>query len=257
MQTDTQTASPSFDVRRFLPRTSDYDRRSVRFDVLAGITVAFVALPLALGFGVTSGAGATAGIVTAIVAGIVAAIFGGSNYQITGPTGAMTAVLLPIVAEHGPAALPLLGVGAGLILMVLGLAGVGRYVRFIPWPVVTGFTNGIAVIIFLQQLPAVLGVAAPRGERIVQISFETVATWLAAPGFLTILLALLTVAVMLAWGKVKQLAAVPGSMAALVLVTLVSLLPAFDAVPRIGAVPRRGRLRSCMNMWCSVRIRKK
>src|SRR5690606_28741349 len=150
----------------------------------------------------------------------------------------MTAVLLPIVAEHGPAALPLLGVGAGLILMVLGLAGVGRYVRFIPWPVVTGFTNGIAVIIFLQQLPAVLGVAAPRGERIVQISFETVATWLAAPGFLTILLALLTVAVMLAWGKVKQLAAVPGSMAALVLVTLVSLLPAFDAVPRIGAVPR-------------------
>lgn len=238
MQTDTQTASPSFDVRRFLPRASDYDRRSVRFDVLAGITVAFVALPLALGFGVTSGAGATAGIVTAIVAGIVAAIFGGSNYQITGPTGAMTAVLLPIVAEHGPAALPLLGVGAGLILMVLGLAGVGRYVRFIPWPVVTGFTNGIAVIIFLQQLPAVLGVAAPRGERIVQISFQTVATWLAAPGFLTILLALLTVAVMLAWGKVKQLAAVPGSMAALVLVTLVSLLPAFDAVPRIGAVPR-------------------
>src|SRR5690606_21271687 len=171
-----------------------YNRRSVRFDVLAGITVAFVSPPLTPGFGVTSGAGSTSGIVSAIVAGIEAATFGGSNNPFTGPTGAMTAVLLPIVAEHGPAALPLLGVGAGLILMVLGLAGVGRYVRFIPWPVVTGFTNGIAVINFLQQLPAVLGVAAPRGERIVQISFETVATWLAAPGFRPILLARLTVA---------------------------------------------------------------
>ena len=131
-------------VRKFLPKASDYKLKYIRFDLLAGVTVAFVALPLALGFGVTSGAGATAGLVTAVIAGVVASIFGGSHFQITGPTGAMTAVLLPIVALHGPIVLPILGVGAGLILILLGLAGVGQYVRFIPWPVVTGFTNGIA-----------------------------------------------------------------------------------------------------------------
>lgn len=230
--------SSRFQIAKFLPRASDYDRKAVRFDLLAGVTVAFVALPLALGFGVTSGAGATAGIVTAIVAGIVAAIFGGSDFQITGPTGAMTAVLLPIVAVHGPGALPILGVGAGLILIVLGLAGVGRYVRYIPWPVVTGFTNGIAVIIFLQQLPNVLGVTAPLGESIVGISLRTVRIWLGDPGMLTILLAVLTVALMVGWGKVRQLKSVPGSMAAMIIVTLISLFPVFDAVPRIGAIPR-------------------
>lgn len=225
-------------LSRFLPRPSDYDRKTVRFDLLAGVTVAFVALPLALGFGVTSGAGATAGIVTAIVAGVVAALFGGSDFQITGPTGAMTAVLLPIVAVHGPGALPILGVGAGVILILLGLAGVGRYVRYIPWPVVTGFTNGIAVIIFLQQLPNVLGVTAPLGESIVSISIRTVQLWLVEPGFLTIVLAVVTVVLMVGWGRVRQLRAVPGSMAAMIIVTLVSLVPVFDAVPRIGAIPR-------------------
>lgn len=234
--------APSREARasfmKFLPKASDYSRRAVRFDLLAGVTVAFVALPLALGFGVTSGAGATAGIITAIVAGIVAAVFGGSNFQITGPTGAMTAVLLPIVAVHGTGVLPILGVAAGLILVVMALAGVGRYVRYIPWPVVTGFTNGIAVIIFLQQLPNVLGVPTPHGESIVSISVQTVRAWLAAPGMLTALLALLTVAIMVAWNRFKWLKGLPGSMAAMISVTLVSLLPVFDGVPRIGAIPR-------------------
>ncbi len=225
-------------MRRFLPQARDYKLKHVRVDLLAGVTVAFVALPLALGFGVTAGAGATAGIVTAIVAGVVAAFFGGSNFQVTGPTGAMTAVLLPIVAHHGPGALPVLGIGAGLILIALGLAGIGRYVHFIPWPVVTGFTNGIAVIIFLQQLPNVLGVKAPSGESIVFISVATIREFAATPGFLPATLALLTIVAMLAWGRVKALASVPASMAALVLVTLISLAPPFAEVARIGEIPR-------------------
>lgn len=225
-------------VRKFLPKASDYNLKYGRVDLLAGITVAFVALPLALGFGVTSGAGATAGLITAVVAGVVASIFGGSHFQITGPTGAMTAILLPIVALHGPVVLPILGVGAGLILLLLGIAGVGQYVRFIPWPVVTGFTNGIAIIIFLQQLPNVLGTAPPRGESIVFLSFQTVRMWLGEPGFITIFVALLTVAIMVGWGRVKQLAVVPGSMAALVIVTLLAQLPFLSEVPRIGVIPR-------------------
>jgi len=226
------------EVARFLPGKRDYDLKHLRSDVLAGVTVAFVALPLALGFGVTSGAGASAGIVTAIVAGFVAAAFGGSRFQVTGPTGAMTAILLGIVAHHGPGALPLLCVGAGLILVALGLLRIGSYVRFVPWPVVTGFTNGIAVIIFLQQLPAVLGVTQEPAESILLLARRTVAAWLEAPTFMPLVLAALTVAVMLAWGRVKALSAVPASMAALVVASLVSLLPAFDGVARIGALPR-------------------
>jgi SulP family sulfate permease len=222
----------------FLPRSADYDLRFVRVDLLAGVTVAFVALPLALGFGVTSGAGATAGIITAIVAGFVAALTGGSNFQVSGPTGAMTAVLLPIVAQHGPAALPVLGVLAGLILILLGVVRIGRYVRFIPWPVVTGFTNGIGVIIFLQQLPNVLGVAQPDGESIVAIAYVSVREWAASPGFVTIVLALLTVAVMVSWRKITVLAAVPASMAALIVVSLLSLTAPFAEVARIGVIPR-------------------
>ncbi len=236
--TTPERAGPANGLRRFLPGPRDYSLKHFRPDLLAGVTVAFVALPLALGFGVTSGAGATAGLVTAIVAGFVAAVLGGSNFQVTGPTGAMTAVLLPIVAEHGVVALPLLGVSAGVILLALGFMGIGRYVRFIPWPVITGFTNGIGIIIFLQQLPNVLGVAQPHGENIVPVTVTAVRAWLASPGFLPIVLAVMTVALMVGWGRVKALAAVPASMAALIIVSLVSLTAPFADVARIGAIPR-------------------
>jgi len=234
----TPRTGPVAGIVAFLPKASDFDLRHVRVDLLAGITVAFVALPLALGFGVTSGAGATAGIITAIVAGFVAALMGGSSFQVSGPTGAMTAVLLPIVAQHGTTALPILCVMAGVILVLLGIARVGQYVRFIPWPVVTGFTNGIGVIIFLQQLPNVLGVSQPHGESIVTIAYVSVREWLSAPGFTSILLAILAIAVMVGWRRIKALSLVPASMAALIVVSLASLLPVFGEVARIGAIPR-------------------
>ncbi|MBC7460460.1 MAG: SulP family inorganic anion transporter [Thermoleophilia bacterium] len=145
-------------VERTRPRRSDYPRTRDGWtgDLLAGLTVGIVALPLALGFGIGAGLGAGAGLVTAIVAGIVAAVFGGSNVQVSGPTGAMTVVLVPVVAEQGTSAIPLLAVLAGLLVLVAGWAGLGRAVTLIPWPVVEGFTLGIAAIIFLQQLPLVL-----------------------------------------------------------------------------------------------------
>ena len=234
----TPRTGPVAGIVAFLPKASDFDLRHVRVDLLAGITVAFVALPLALGFGVTSGAGATAGIITAIVACFVAALMGGSSFQVSGPTGAMTAVLLPIVAQHGTTALPILCVMAGVILVLLGIARVGQYVRFIPWPVVTGFTNGIGVIIFLQQLPNVLGVPQPHGESIVTIAYVSVREWLSSPGFTSILLAILAITVMVGWRRIKALSLVPASMAALIVVSLASLLPVFGEVARIGAIPR-------------------
>ncbi|MGO1538259.1 MAG: SulP family inorganic anion transporter [Leucobacter sp.] len=139
-----------------MPRSSDYSglRRSWRTDLFAGVTVGIVALPLALGFGISSGVGAEAGLITAIIAGFLAAIFGGSNVQVSGPTGAMVVVLAPIVATQGVGAVAAVTLLAGLIVVIAGVLRLGRAVSFIPWPVIEGFTLGIAVIIFLQQIPA-------------------------------------------------------------------------------------------------------
>ncbi len=124
-----------------------------------------VALPLALAFGITSGLGATAGLMTAIVAGFVAGVFGGSNVQVSGPTGAMTVVLVPLVAEYGADAVFVVGLMAGVLVLGASFARLGRLLAYIPWPVIEGFTVGIAVIIFLQQVPNALGVPKPDGEN--------------------------------------------------------------------------------------------
>ena len=144
-------------VRGLLPGAADYRmlRRTWRGDLLAGVTVGIVALPLALGFGVSSGVSAEAGLVTAIVAGLIAAVAGGSNVQVSGPTGAMVVVLVPIVAAHGVGAVATVSVLAGVIVLAAGALRLGRIVSFIPWPVIEGFTLGIAVIIFLQQVPLI------------------------------------------------------------------------------------------------------
>jgi SulP family sulfate permease len=225
-------------VGRLLPRRGDYDLRSWRQDLLAGVTVAVVALPLALAFGVTSGAGAAAGLATAVVAGTLAAVFGGSNFQVSGPTGAMTVVLLPIVAAYGVAALPILGLLAGGFLLVYAFARIGRYVHYVPWPVVSGFTNGIAIIIGLQQLPGLLGVPAAAGHGgIVPASLEALRAFAAAPTLAPLVLGLGTIGVMLAWPAWKRARGVPAGIVAMGVATLVSLLPVFEGVARIGAIP--------------------
>lgn len=151
-------------------------RNSWRADLLAGVTVGIVALPLALAFGVSAGAGPEAGVVTAIVAGIVAAIFGGSHVQVSGPTGAMVVVLGPIIAVHGVTVLGFVGVAAGLLVIVAGIMRLGRTVSAIPWPVIEGFTAGIAVIIFLQQMPAAFGEPSTgHGSNAAVAAFDAVA----------------------------------------------------------------------------------
>nr|WP_246533812.1 SulP family inorganic anion transporter [Microbacterium flavescens] len=150
-----------------LPSADDYRlaRRTWRGDLIAGVTVGIVALPLALGFGVSSGLTAEAGLITAIVAGLIAAVFGGSHVQVSGPTGAMVVVLLPIVATHGAAAVAAVSVLAGIVVVVAGALRLGRAVSFIPWPVIEGFTLGIAVIIFLQQVPLLVSPTTPAADE--------------------------------------------------------------------------------------------
>lgn len=203
-----------------LPKRADWApaRKSWRADLLAGLTVAIVALPLALAFGVTSGMGAQAGLITAIIAGAIAAIFGGSNLQVSGPTGAMTVVLVPVVASHGAQGVLLVGVLAGIILLILAFARLGRLVRFLPLPVIEGFTAGIAVVIALQQFPAAFGIADAEGEKVWQVAFDAIKQFIAAPSVVPLLMALAVAAVMLFGARLWP--GVPFSLIAVVVATV-------------------------------------
>jgi SulP family sulfate permease len=175
---------------------------------------------------------------TDIVAGVVAAFFGGSNFQVSGPTGAMTVVLIPIVAARGPEALPLVAVVAGLLLVAMAVAGVGRYVGFVPWPVITGFTNGIALIIFLPPLPQVLGITPEPAESTLVVATRTVRGFLESPAGPALVLGVTTAAVMVLWLRIPRLRAIPASMVALLVGTGISVLDWFDGVARVTGVPR-------------------
>ncbi|MDX6740153.1 SulP family inorganic anion transporter [Actinocorallia sp. A-T 12471] len=223
-------------ARALLPGRADLAdvRVSPRRDLLAGLTVAIVALPLALGFGVASGLGAEAGLVTAIVAGAVAAIFGGSNLQVSGPTGAMTVVLVPVVHEFGPSGVLTVGLLAGVVLVALALLRAGRYVSYVPLPVIEGFTLGIAAVIALQQIPAALGVTAPDGENVTALAAAAVHGFADAPDWAAPALAVGVAVVMLVGRRWRP--GVPFSLLALAAATLAAEalhLP----VTRIGMLP--------------------
>lgn len=217
-------------VRTFLPAKADWSAATPR-DVVAGVTVAVVALPLALGFGVASGLGAAAGLATAIVAGALAAVFGGSSLQVSGPTGAMTVVLVPIVARYGPGGVLTVGLLAGVLLLCLAVAKVGRYMRYVPAPVVEGFTIGIAAVIALQQLPAALGVPKPDDHNVV---VAAVRAFGAGPSVAAVLLAGGVVVIMLVGAHWKP--AVPFSLLAVAVGTVVAEVWALP-VERIGELP--------------------
>ncbi len=223
-------------VSGLLPSRADWRaaRRQPRQDLIAGLTVAVVALPLALGFGVSSGLGAGAGLATAIVAGALAAIFGGSNLQVSGPTGAMTVVLVPIVHRFGPGGVLTVGLIAGIILVVLAVAKAGRYMSYVPAPVVEGFTAGIAAVIFLQQVPAALGVPTPHGERVTAVAWQAIMDFAGRPQWPAIAMSVSVAVVMLAGARWKP--AVPFSLLAVAAATLAAVVSHVD-VARIGVLP--------------------
>ncbi|WP_364397200.1 SulP family inorganic anion transporter [Pseudarthrobacter sp. LMD1-1-1.1] len=223
-------------ITRFLPSRKDYAglAGTWRTDLLAGITVGIVALPLALAFGVSSGVGAEAGLITAIVAGLVAAVMGGSPVQVSGPTGAMVVVLAPVVAVHGIGSVALLSLMAGLLVCALGFSGLGRAVAFIPWPVVEGFTLGIAAIIFLQQVPLATGTSGTPGHNTLLAAVEAAAGAAAPTVVLTLALVAGVALVMVLVQKLFR--ALPASLLAVLLATAAAEILQLD-VPRIGALP--------------------
>ncbi|MCC2280099.1 STAS domain-containing protein [Streptomyces sp. ET3-23] len=224
-------------VRSLLPARADLTAacRDPKRDLLAGLTVAIVALPLALGFGVSSGLGAEAGLATAVVAGALAAVFGGSNLQVSGPTGAMTVVLVPIVARHGTGGVLAVGLLAGLMLLALALARAGRYMRYMPAPVVEGFTLGIAGVIGLQQIPNALGVPKPAGDKVLVVTWRAVEAFARTPNWTAVALAAGVALVMLAGARWRP--TIPFSIIAVIAATVVAQAFGPHAAKPIGDLP--------------------
>ena len=232
----TQLRTLAARATQLLPRRADYAElpRSWRRDIAAGMTVGVVALPLALAFGISSGVGAAAGLITAVVAGIVAAIFGGSHVQVSGPTGAMAVVLAPIVAQFGMGSIALVTILAGVIVLAAGITGLGRAVVFIPWPVIEGFTLGIATIIFLQQVPAALGAKSPAGQGPLAAAWHVAidTEWAAARWPLLVVAAVAVL--MLVLPRLHR--AIPESLTAVVAATVLVITTGLP-VARIGELP--------------------
>jgi SulP family sulfate permease len=211
-------------------------------DLVSGVTVGIVALPLAIGFGITSGMSAQAGIATAILAGLIAAIFGGSRFQVSGPTGAMTVVLIPVIAKNGIEAIPILGLMAGAIVIAMSVLRLGGAINRIPWAVVEGFTLGIAVVIALQQIPMALGVVKGEGDHTLQVAINTVKGAIDnGVHASTITILLLTLVIKFNFVKIierlKFKPYIPASFSALAITTVIVALLNLD-VAKIGDIPR-------------------
>jgi len=212
-----------------------YGGSGLRADALAGLTVAAVALPLALAFGVASGASAAAGLVTAIVAGFVIGALSGAPYQISGPTGAMSAVLILLAQKYGLPGVWVAGVMSGALLLAIGALGLGRFIAFVPAPVISGFTSGIALIIAIGQLDNLLGVHTAAAESAAKRVWGYLHGGF-TPDPTTLVLGGITMATMLLWPRRWGLR-LPASLLGIVLATAANAaLGGHVAV--IGAIPQ-------------------
>lgn len=212
-----------------------YTFAKFRLDLMAGLTVSAVALPLALAFGVSSGATASAGLVTAVLAGFVIGALSGAPFQISGPTGAMSAVLIVLAQKYGLQGVWIAGLLSGLFLLIIGLLRMGRFVAFIPSPVITGFTSGIALIIFIGQLDNFLGVKTPAVDSAL-FKFVNFFKGGFTLDYHTIILGLIVILTMLLWPK-KWNAKFPSSLLGIILATAANALLKWP-VAVIGEIPQ-------------------
>ena len=211
-----------------------YDRQKFQKDLLAGITVAAVALPLALAFGVSSGANAAAGLITAVIAGLIIGGLSGGFYQISGPTGAMAAILMSIAATQGMSGVLLATFLAGLLLLVAGIFRLGTLTSFIPAPVITGFTSGIAIIIALGQVDNLFGVHS-EGANVIE-KFLSYQTFGFSINFSSFIMGLLVIIGLIIYPK-KWAQTIPSSLMAIILATVAMFLFHLP-IATVGKIPQ-------------------
>ena len=223
----------------FHGRLEGYTPERFRKDVMAGVIVGIVALPLAMAFAIASGVSPDRGLYTAIVAGAAISIFGGSRVQIGGPTGAMVAILSVIVLEYGVDNLLLAGLVAGLMLIVMGVVGAGALIRFIPFPVTTGFTSGIAVIIFAGQINNFFGLTGLPGHEQFHLNLLESLTHLMDLNVYAVATALIALAGIAITPLITRV--IPGSLVGLLAATVVVTVagwPVETIGSKFGGIPR-------------------
>jgi SulP family sulfate permease len=211
-----------FSPKLFSTIKNGYKKETLVQDLLAGVIVGIVALPLAIAFGIASGATPEAGILTAIVAGFIISFFGGSKVQIGGPTGAFIVIVYGIIQQYGMNGLMIATFMAGAFLILMGVLHLGTIIKYIPYPIVVGFTSGIALTIFATQIKDLFGLqieSVPAGFidkwAVYAQHFDTVSWWSLAIGVASILIIVFT-------PKVSR--RIPGSLVAIVLMTVATLL---------------------------------
>lgn len=199
-----------------------YNKKTFMSDLMAGIIVGIVALPLAIAFGIASGVTPEKGIITAIVAGLVISLFGGSKVQIGGPTGAFIIIIYGIIQKYGFEGLTIATLMAGFFLLLFGLLHLGTIIKYIPYPIVVGFTSGIAVTIFTTQIKDLFGLTLPSNPSdfiekwgVYLQNFDTIDPWCAIIGVASVLV----IAITPRFSK-----KIPGSLIAIILMTVVALL---------------------------------
>ena len=207
---------------KFFEAMKHYSREKFSADIMAGVIVGIVAIPLAIAFGIASGVGPTEGLVTAIMAGFLISVFGGSKVQIGGPTGAFIVIVYGVVQQYGLSGLAIATIMAGIILVIMGVCRLGSVIKFMPYPIIIGFTGGIAITIFSTQVNDLLGlgisdVPANFVDKWVCYfdNMGNIDWWSAAMGILSILIIALTP---------KFSKKVPGSLLAIIIMTVAAWL---------------------------------
>lgn len=211
-----------------------YNGKKFSKDLMAGLTVAAVAIPLALAFGVSSGADAAAGLITAILSGLVMSLLSGASFQISGPTGAMTAILISLIAKNGIGAMFVAGFMAGVILLLAAFLKVGKVVSILPAPVIVGFTSGISIIIALGQVDNFFGVTS-QGENAIEklLSYGELGF---NPNWTAVIIGVAVILIMVFYPK-KWGAVLPSSLVAIILATAANMIFKFD-VTVVGEIPK-------------------
>jgi SulP family sulfate permease len=215
-----------------------YTREGVMGDLIAGVVVGVVALPLALAFAIASGVPPERGLYTAVIAGFLISALGGSRVQIGGPTGAFVVIVYGIVSKYGYDGLVLCTIMAGVILIILGLARMGALLKFIPYPVITGFTSGIAVIIFSGQIKDLLGLQMGKVPADFMEKWVAYGEHFAKISLPTVLIAAGTLVVLIVWPRISRM--LPAPFVAMILATLAVRLfhlPVETIGSRFGTVP--------------------
>lgn len=212
-----------------------YNLQKLIKDLLSGVTVAAVALPLALAFGVSSGATPAAGLVTAIIGGVVIGLLSGASFQISGPTGAMSAILITIVAQYGLQGVFVASFAAGVVILLAGLLRLGKLVDFIPSSVVMGFTSGIAIIIALGQVDNFFGTVSDGSSALEKLWSYTGLGF--HPQWQAVIVGAFVVVFMLLWPK-RWNDKLPGSLVSIVLATILTAVCGFDQLALVGDIPK-------------------